>query len=238
MIPFLFAADVQAHPHFKPPLQASEVRISQAKAQQLGPSGLTKSGKFPYASLQLGVGIPNTFNGQIGDINTETELLLNTGFNGEAAAGYKINDFRTDVSVGYSNFPVNQQTYTTPGLGTATFSGKESFNLWTVMLNGYYDIPIRKKDQTLSRWSPYLGAGVGYGNLSIPSCAAANCYSATSSGQFAWQAKAGLSYRATSKGFAFLEGGYLSAAGSTTSDSATFGSFGTWRVNVGWRQGF
>lgn len=198
-------------------------------------------GHYPYASLQLGVGFPTTYSGDFdvdGVDGVVTDLDLNTGFNGELALGYKFNNFRSDLSVGYGNFGVNEQIYSTSKYGRASVSGKGSTNLTTVMLNGYYDIPIRNGDQSLSRWSPYVGGGIGYANISTPACAAADCYSGGSAGAFAWQAKAGVSYRATERGFAFLEGGYVGTAGNTTVDEVTFGNFGAWRVNLGWRQGF
>jgi len=106
------------------------------------------------------------------------------------------------------------------------------------MANLYYDIPVWKQASVRSAWSPYLGAGIGYANIGVPQCAVGECYSGGSTGAFAWQAKAGVAYRATERGFAFLEGGYTGTAGNTTIDNATFGHFGAWRVNVGWRQGF
>jgi hypothetical protein len=207
-------------------------------AQAAPATAQAPSRTYPYASLQLGIGFPNNYEGHIDDINTDTTLDLNTGFNGELALGYKFNNFRSDLSVGYGNFGVNEQSYRTPGYGSASVSGRGSTSLTTVMLNGYYDIPIRNGDQSLSRWSPYVGGGVGYANISTPACAASDCYSGGSAGAFAWQAKAGVSYRATERGFAFLEGGYVGTAGNTTVDEVTFGNFGAWRINLGWRQGF
>lgn len=83
-----------------------------------------------------------------------------------------------------------------------------------------------------------MGGGVGYASISTPACAAADCYQGGSAGAFAWQAKAGMSYRATERGFAFMEGGYVGTTGNTTVDAVTFGNFGGWRITLGWRQGF
>ena len=100
------------------------------------------SRRYPYASLQLGVAIPNDYNGRIGALDTDTTLHLNTGFNGELGVGYKFNDIRSDLSVGYGNFAVNSQSYSTPGVGSATLDGQGAVNVWTVMANAYYDLPI------------------------------------------------------------------------------------------------
>ena len=145
-------------------------------------------GSYPYASLQLGVGFPKSYSGNFDVDGVEgvvTDLDLNTGFNGELALGYKFNNVRSDLSVGYGSFGVNEQRYRTANYGSASVSGRGSTSLTTVMLNGYYDIPIRNADQSLSRWSPYVGGGVGYANISTPACAAADCYSGGSAGAFA-----------------------------------------------------
>jgi hypothetical protein len=94
-------------------------------------------------------------------------------------------------------------------------------------------------DPIPSRWSPYIGAGIGYGNLTTPGCALSKCstFQGGSAGGFAYQGKLGLSYRATDTGFLFLEGGYLGLTG-TNIANVSYDSFGTWRLNLGWRQRF
>ncbi|MEY2644343.1 MAG: hypothetical protein RLZZ611_992 [Cyanobacteriota bacterium] len=234
MTPLLLLAALPTAAAIPTPEPQAEIRLAQATPG----SAEASSNKYAYFSLQLGVGIPNDYNGYIHTIDTDTTLKLNSGFNGEAALGYKINDFRTDLSVGYGNFPVGQQYYETEGYGKATVDGQGAVNLLTVMANVYYDIPIWEREAVRSRWSPYIGAGIGYANIGTPPCAAADCYAGGSAGTFAWQAKAGVSYRATERGFAFLEGGYIGTTGNTTVDDVSFGNFGAWRVNLGWRQGF
>ena len=196
--------------------------------------------KFPYATLQLGVGFPNNLTGQLEEDNTDIRTKLNAaaGFYGDIGVGYKFGDFRSDVTVGYNNYGNVRQTLSAAGFGSASRDASGNLQLLTVMLNGYYDIPIKKADGLRSRWSPYLGAGIGYGNLSIPDCSfSSECYRGGSMGGFAYQGKAGLSYRATEQGFAFMEGSYLGMTGSTI-HSVDFNDFGGWRVSVGWRQGF
>lgn len=193
---------------------------------------------YPYASLQVGVGIPNDYEGSFsGFPGTSTSFDLDAGFNGELAVGYKFNDIRTDLSVGYGNYGVDQQTFRSAGQSAST-NGQGSVDIWTVMANVYYDIPIRTSDNQRSRWSPYIGAGIGYANVSTPSCAFADCFSGGSADAFAWQAKLGVSYRATEQGFVFLEGGYLGTAATSSVDNVGFDNFGAWRINLGWRQGF
>ncbi len=59
----------------------------------------------------------------------------------------------------------------------------------------------------------------------------------TFSGDLAYQGNVGLSYRVSDRGQAFVETGYLGST-SGTIDDVSFGSFSSWRVLLGWRQGF
>mgnify|MGYP006273871731 CR=1 FL=1 len=197
-------------------------------------------GRYVYFTLQIGAGFPGGVDGRFEEVGTslKTELDGNAGFNGETGLGYKVGDFRGDVTFGYSNFSGVRQTLSASGIGSATLDASGDLRLFTAMLNGYYDIPIRAADGTRSRWSPYLGAGIGYGNLSIPDCSfSSDCYEGGSLSGFAYQGKVGVSYRATERGFAFLEGSYLGMTGSEL-NGVDYDNFGSWRVNVGWRQGF
>jgi hypothetical protein len=199
---------------------------------------------YPYASIQAGLGFSSGLNGNVnvagGIANVQNTLGLNTGFNGELAVGYKFPKFRTDLSVGYTNLGNQTQTVTAPNFASGTVTGTGSVNLFTVMANLYYDFKIKKKDGDLSRWSPYIGAGIGWGNLSTPNCALANncnLYEAGSASTFAYQGKIGVAYRATQTGFVFLEGGYLGTT-SANVQNVSYDPLGIWRVNLGWRQRF
>jgi hypothetical protein len=197
---------------------------------------------YPYASIQAGVGFPSGFNGNIdylGIATFKSTLDLGAGFNGEAAIGYKFPKFRTDLSVGYTNLGNQTQTITVPNFASGSVIGQGSVNLFTVMANLYYDFKIKKKNGDLSRWSPYVGVGVGWGNLSTPTCSIANCtlFQGGNASTFAYQGKIGVSYRATSSGFVFLEGGYLGTS-PTTVQNVSYDPLGIWRINLGWRQRF
>jgi len=225
------------------PLLLSEVRASElqepvasspAQAQQGG-----SAGRYPYYSLQVGVGLPNNYSGviypTIPNARENITLDLDAGVNVEAAIGYKFDDFRADVSFGYGTFANQGETVSSPAIGTAVFAGSGAVQFSTVMANLYYDMPIRLKSGSLSRWSPYVGGGVGWANVSFPNADCA-CYVSSSDNSFAWQAKAGLSYRATPGGAVFLEAGYFGTVNNSSSVDVAFGNFGTWRINIGWRQ--
>lgn len=221
-----------------PPLQIAEAVLTTQASRPAEPSVLPK--QYPYASIQAGVGFPKSLQGDLDFLGLATirnSLSLSSGFNGEVAFGYKFPQIRSDLSVGYSNFGSNTQRISVPGFGTSSIPGRGSVSLVTVMANAYYDFRIKNQDGTPSRWSPYLGAGIGWGSLSAPGCAGNNCqlFSSGNAGGIAYQLKAGISYRATRTGFAFVEGGYL-GIGSVSVQNVNYDPFGSWRVNLGWRQ--
>lgn len=251
MLPLLLASVPIANaPKVDPPaLIANATEAGKAVAQatpQTAASTEASKQSYPYASIQAGVGFPSGLNGSInflGLTNLENSLSLGTGFNGELAVGYKFPKFRTDLSVGYSYLGNQTQTVTSsdPNFGSVTVTGLGSVNLFTVMANLYYDFKIKKSSGELSHWSPYIGAGIGWGNLTTPKCSidGGNCplYQGGSASTFAYQGKIGVSYRATSSGFIFLEGGYLGTTAATV-NNVGYNPLGLWRLNLGWRQRF
>lgn len=91
--------------------------------------------------------------------------------------------------------------------------------------------------QIPSRWSPYLGAGMGIANVANPGCAITNCstFQAGSDTTFAFQLKAGLSYRVHNSGSLFLEGAYLRTDPYNIAN-VSYDPFSFWSLNLGWRQ--
>lgn len=237
MIPFLLAMEMPSLPVNQATApQPQAALIAQATGENSTANAPTS---FPYASLRVGVGFPQNYNGSfnLDGTSSDTTLDLNTGFNGELAIGYQFNQGRAELAVGYGNYGVDSQSFDLGPFGSFSSDGNGSANVTTVMVNGYYDIPIYGDKGIKSRWSPYIGAGIGYANIGLPSCDGDGCFSGGSVNGFAYQGKVGVSYRATDQGFAFLEGGYLGATGGSV-DQVNFDNFGTWQVSIGWRQGF
>lgn len=241
MIPFLLAMDASALPPKAEVIAetATSSLIAQAPEAETEPeSSADTPESFPYVGLQLGVGIPNTYDGNFNllGVPVNTGLELDTGFNGELAIGYQFKQARAEIALGYGNYGVDQQTFNVEG-NSSSVPGRGEVDVTTVMLNGYYDFPIRNSDGVKSRWSPYIGAGIGYANIGTPSCARASCFGGGSTSGFAYQGKVGISYRVAERSFAFLEGGYLGST-SGSIDGVSFDDFGAWRVNLGFRVGF
>ena len=234
MLPFVLTLDTDALPNKAHALaNASSPLIAQAAP---APQANRRDKIFPYATIQLGVGLPQSFGGNLnaGGVPTDTNLNLNTGFNGEAAIGYQIHQTRAELAVGYGNYGVNSQTFDN---GTLSVANSGAVQATTVMLNGYYDFPIYLKKAVKSRWSPYIGAGIGYANINTPACDNGTCFAGGSTNGFAYQGKLGVSYRVAQRSFVFLEGGYLGTTAGTI-DGVNFNNFGSWRLNMGFRIGF
>jgi hypothetical protein len=232
MLPFFFATTVEPLPNTAP----QALLIAQGTNTQTSD---TQPSSYPYASIKLGAGFPWNYNGEFDLLgtNVDTSLKLNGGFTGELAVGYKFNQARAEVAVGYGNYSSSKQTFSSSRYGSFSSSSDGALNLTTVMVNGYYDIPITNSDGSRSRWSPYLGAGIGYANINAPGCSGNGCFSGGSTGGFAYQGNVGVSYRVGDRSQAFVETGYLGST-SGSIDRVNFDSFGSWRVFVGWRQGF
>lgn len=204
---------------------------------------------YPYFSLSVGGGFPSSLNGTNNPVpgapvSLNTNLPLNSGFASEIAAGYKFQDSRVEIGVGYGSFANTQQNYTvnvnlpgTPAFSQSTSrSGSGTVNYLSIMLNGYYDFPLRQSNGAYSRWRPYIGAGLGLATITTPSCFAGACFQGgNNAGAFAYQGKVGISYRAIKTGDIFVEGAYLGTAGFTV-NTVNYDNFGSFRAVLGWRQ--
>jgi hypothetical protein len=232
MLPILLASVVDALPS----TTSQALQIAQEKGLTAGNS---ETSSHPYASIKLGAGFPWNYNGDFDLLGTniDTSLKLNAGFTGELAVGYKFNQARAEVAVGYGNYSSSKQTFGSSRYGSFSSSSDGALSLTTVMVNGYYDIPITNSNGSLSRWSPYVGAGIGYANINAPSCSGSGCFAGGSTGGFAYQGNLGLSYRVGNRSQAFVETGYLGSTSGSV-DRVNFDNFGSWRVFLGWRQGF
>ncbi|MEB3173587.1 MAG: P44/Msp2 family outer membrane protein, partial [Cyanobacteriota bacterium] len=204
---------------------------------------------YGYVSLGLGVGFPN--NATADDVlvrvdgiqlgNGNAEQSLDAGFAGEIAGGYQFRDFRVELGIGYGGLNGGGGTVSgTDPLGqpvSVPYSADVSGDYVSVLVNAYYDIP------TGTKLRPYIGAGIGYVNVSFGDVSFATdagqveVVTGNSGGAFGYQGKLGLSYEAIPKGNIFGEVVYLGS----TNPSGTSGSYsalGVWRLALGWRQGF
>jgi OmpA-OmpF porin, OOP family len=134
-------------------------------------------------SARLDESLPGTSFAISGDLKFD-----NPGGGGGISAGYGFaNGIRLEGEAGYRRNGVNEFNFS---MGSVPLDGHES--MWDFMANTYYDIP------TGSRWTPYVGGGIGLGILQIAASSAGG--SADASGDvFAYQAIAGIGYQLTDR---------------------------------------
>ena len=189
----------------------SETLLVQAPAQaanengwyaSLGPSlvfgypvDIESDGTVPITTAPLFPGGPAV----VANIPVDISLDTDTGFGVNGAVGYRFDDARVELEVAYTNNDV--EGVTVNNLAEVPLDGNiESAQF---MVNGYYDIP------TKSRFSPYIGGGVGVATLTaddveanIPGIGALGLDDTGAS--FVFQVKAGVGYEISEQASAFL----------------------------------
>jgi opacity protein-like surface antigen len=181
-----------------------------------------------YLSGSLGASFPNEVTLAPSGVSlpfAPPSIGLNTAFQGNIAAGYQWKQARAELELGHGSYGANSVNF----LGESSpVSG--SVDATTLMVNGYWDIP------TGSKWSPYLGAGIGVGFVNVKD----NIESVNGTA-LALQGKAGVQYEVARKSNVFVELKYQNI-GSFSSDTglgrADVGSTNSFGVGVGYRKGF
>lgn len=134
----------------------------------------------------------------VGNLRYQRESMDNAWMIG-VGVGYKFSDhLRGDVTLDYET-PAKATGYAVCGGCTGGFSKETTdIDVWTLMLNGYYDIG------TWNNFTPYVGAGIGAAYVNTDNTVSVNPGGATtnydgSHGEwnFAWALMAGASYAMT-----------------------------------------
>ena len=138
---------------------------------------------------------------------------LGTGLSLGLQGGYQFNRARVEGEFLYQTGSRNSTpvTVSSPASAPVTISaGGSGINSYSLFVNGYYDIP------TSSRFSPYVGAGVGVSWLDASTMSASTFnYRAPGLNRsvFAYQGKLGVSYKLADHASAFFQYRYLGTAG-------------------------
>ncbi len=111
----------------------------------------------------------------------------------ELGIGYDFGNWRTDLTYSVSEHDLDSCTETKQSAACAT-GGQGSGDLNTFMANVYYDI------ETESKFTPYLGAGIGTTEISPDNIKVAGTeYDLKSEDTTTYQLKAGVSYEVSEK---------------------------------------
>lgn len=170
--------------------------------------------------------------------NNSTKLDLGGGFSGDVGVGYDFGALRAELTYGYSRSSLNAVGAANPigfgAFGIVPFTDNVSgvINKNDLLVSLYYDI------ETNSRWTPYIGGGVGYTNLSTPSFSFNGVpTNSVNKGLFGWQAKVGVSYAMSYNSDVYLEGVYQGAGGYST-ENVSFDAFNSFGGKIGFRYRF
>lgn len=196
-LPVLSVCPVKADPGAANP-QGKEVAPSPGKA-----------GKGFYGTLGLGGAWPQ---------NASTDALFSSGsavtgtygltggFSGEAGVGYDFGPVRTELTYTYSGSSLDALNGNYRGNRVVLIS-TSNLSTNSVLLNAYVDIP------TQSKFTPYIGGGLGYTNMSWANYSAIApgailLYPSGNQNGLGYQAKAGVAYQVSPKADIFVEGTY------------------------------
>ncbi len=154
------------------------------------------------------------------------------GISSEVGIGYDFGAIRAELTYAYDQAWL--RSYRDPSGSYAYTGGQQGTN--SLLVSGYWDI------NTKSRWTPYLGGGIGYGwqNQGNSGDELGNRYTGYRSGAFAWQAKAGVSYSLNRSGDLYAEflyrglGGFSASDGAATYNYSSFNRLG-FQVGTRWR---
>ncbi len=194
-----------------------------------------------YVGLGLGAAWPSETGFRTRNLdnrgfeNVNGDLSFGGGFSGDLAVGYDFGAIRTELSYVYTRASVNEVSFSENG-NNYDLSSSGIINKNDVFASGYWDI------STGSRWTPYIGGGVGYTNLSTPRIKVSSGGDSVSTGSanqglFGWQAKLGVSYGVSNVSDVYLEGTYSGASG-FESDNVRYDSYNDFGAKLGFRYRF
>jgi opacity protein-like surface antigen len=200
-----------------------------AQAQDWGTTPASySSAKGFYATIGLGASWPQNLSWDARNFPVNGTIKGGGGFSGEAGIGYDFGAIRTELTYGYTRNSLS--SITGNGFGTSVSVGSSGIiNKNDILASVYLDIP------TNSRWTPYIGGGIGYTNVSTPNFSALGFNSGSDNrGLFGYQAKVGVTYAASRSTDLFLEGVYSGATGFSSND-VNYGSLNEWGAKLGAR---
>ena len=184
-----------------------------------------------YLTIGAGAAWPSDMNVRTRnfDPNFNGDATFGGGFSIDGGLGYDFGAIRTELTYGYTRASLDEVNINNSSLN---FSSSGIINKNDVMASLYWDIA------TGSRFTPYIGGGIGYTNLSTPSITIDGFRSGSANrGLFGWQAKVGVSYATTYNTDVYLEGTYAGAGG-FSSDYIQYDSYNDWGAKLGFRYRF
>lgn len=216
------------------PLLAQADAGQPAPQQAAAPKPASQQGKGLYVTGAFGANWPTT-NTAVEATNvfgTSYSFTENhsSGLSVEAGLGYDFGPVRAEVTYAYDQ---SVGTGYVDQFGSYEYTTQPSISKNSVLVSAYWDINLK------SRFTPYVGGGIGYSSIAYSAAADAFAnYAAFSSGAFAYQVKAGVSYLVNNSSDLFAEAVYRGMTGFSGSDDIIvydYSNYNSWGFQIGAR---
>jgi len=186
-----------------------------------------------YLTVGAGAAWPATMGWRTSDLfpgdEPSGDFSFGGGFSVDGGIGYDFGAIRAELTYGYTRASLNEINVNNSDLN---FDASGIVNKNDVMGSLYWDI------DTGSRFTPYLGGGIGYTNLSTPSLEAEGYRTnSANKGLFGWQGKVGVSYAMSYNTDVYVEGTYSGASGFYNGD-VHYDSYNDFGAKLGFRYRF
>ena len=132
-----------------------------------------------YAAVGAGVTFPSDIDVDNLATGVQSTATSDTGYILTGALGKYFNNFRLEGEIFYSRYDADENIVN----GVVVGSGGGHLDVTAYMANAYYDI------QTNTKFTPYIGAGIGYVNVAVGD------ETGRSDQGYAYQFKAGIAYQ-------------------------------------------
>jgi len=182
-----------------------------------------------YLTVGAGAVWPHDLNYKARNFDNHGDFDINAGFSVDGGLGYDFGPIRAELTYGYSAPSLESVHSHTFG---EHFDASGKINKNDIMASVYWDV------LPFSRFTPYIGGGIGYSNLSTPSWTVDGYrIGGANKGVFGWQAKAGVSYALAYNWDVYAEGTYSGAEGFSTNNFNT-GGYTDFGAKLGFRYRF
>jgi len=208
---------------------APQTPVAQAQAIEVNASGEFEQAPGWYLTVGAGAAWPSDvgFRTRNFDDNLNGDLQFGGGFSVDGGLGYDFGAIRAELTYGYTAASLNEISVSDFNPGASGIINKND-----IFASAYWDII------PTGRWTPYIGGGLGYTNLSTPSFSVGGFRTGSSNrGLFGWQAKVGVSYAASYNFDVYAEGTYSGTEGFSTSN-VRYDSYNDFGAKLGLRYRF
>ena len=163
-------------------------------------------------------------------------VLADPGFAADVGLGYDFGRWRTELSYVHRQAAITSSTWTVGPYPLAAAVADPVVNSNSVFASVYADLPLN------ARWVPYVGAGLGYTVINSTATtvslrSGSQSFGGGSNGLLGYQAKAGISFRASPRTDLFSEVVFQGAP-ARSSDSLERGALASWGLRLGCRLRF